>query len=147
MGIEHSGGRFCLVDFRVCTHADRFRRCDDPAMPPRLLIVDDHAGFRASARRLLEAEGFTVVGEVGGARQVLAAVIALSPDVVLVDIALPDGDGFDVCADIVREHTAAVVLTSSRAIAGLQDRLRLSHAVGFIPKSDLSGQAIRALTG
>ena len=68
-------------------------------MRPTLLIVDDHAGFRASARRLLEAEGFAVVGEVDGARSALPAVARLSPDVVLVDIALPDGDGFDVCAD------------------------------------------------
>ncbi len=80
-------------------------------------------------------------------RSALPAVARLSPDVVLVDIALPDGDGFDVCADIVREHNATVVLTSSRTIAGLQDRLRRSRALGFIPKSDLSGSAIRALTG
>jgi two-component system response regulator FimZ (fimbrial Z protein) len=95
----------------------------------------------------LEAEGFMVVGEADGARSALPAVVALSPDVVLVDIALPDGDGFDVCADIVRAHSAAVVLTSSRTITGLQDRLLLSRARGFIPKSDLSGSAIRALTG
>ncbi|HVK45137.1 MAG TPA: response regulator transcription factor [Micropruina sp.] len=116
-------------------------------MRPTLLIVDDHAGFRASARRLLEAEGFAVVGEVDGARSALPAVARLSPDVVLVDIALPDGDGFDVCADLVREHNSTVVLTSSRTIAGLQDRLRGSRALGFIAKSDLSGSAIRALTG
>lgn len=71
----------------------------------------------------------------------------LAPDVVLVDIALPDGDGFDVCADIVREYSASVVLTSSRAIAGLRDRLLLSRALGFIPKADLSGSAVRALIG
>jgi len=116
-------------------------------MRPRLLIVDDHAGFGASARRLLEAEGFTVVGEADGARSALPAVAMLSPDVVLVDIALPDGDGFDVCAEIVRDHNAAAVLTSSRTITGLQDRLLVSRACGFIPKSDLSGSAIRSLTG
>ncbi len=116
-------------------------------MRPRLLIVDDHAGFRASARRLLEAEGFTVVGEADGARSALPAVAALSPDVVLVDIALPDGDGFDVCADVMREHNATVVLTSSRTITGQRDRLLRSRACGFIPKCDLSGSAIRALTG
>src|SRR6478752_9292410 len=132
---------------RVCTDAGRSGRCDDPGMRPRLLIVDDHAGFRVSARRLLEAEGFTVVGEADRARSALPAVAMLQPDVVLVDIALPDGDGFDVCADIVKEHTATVVLTSSRAIAGLQDRMRRSRAHGFIPKSDLSGQALRALIG
>ena len=135
------------VDVRARTDASRSGRCDDPAMRPRLLIVDDHDGFRVSARRLLEAEGFTVVGEADCARSALPAVAMLSPDVVLVDIALPDGDGFDVCADIVREHTATVVLTSSRAIAGLQDRLLHSGAHGFIPKTDLSGPAIRALIG
>ena len=103
-------------------------------MRPRLLIVDDHAGFRASARRLLEAEGFTVVGEADGARSALPAVAALSPDVVLVDIALPDGDGFDVCAEIVREHNAAVVLTSSRTITGLQDRLLRQPGVWLHPE-------------
>ena len=116
-------------------------------MRPTLLIVDDHAGFRASARRLLEAEGFAVVGEADDARSALPAVARLTPDVVLVDIALPDGDGFDVCADIVRAHNSTVVLTSSRTIAGLRDKLRDSKALGFIPKSDLSGSAIRALTG
>jgi DNA-binding NarL/FixJ family response regulator len=116
-------------------------------MRPRLLIVDDHPGFRASARRLLEAEGFSVVGEAADARSALPTVLALSPDVVLLDIALPDGDGFDVCASIAREHSASVVLTSSRTIAGLQDRLRLSRACGFIPKSELSGSSIRAVMG
>jgi hypothetical protein len=55
--------------------------------------------------------------------------------------------GSTFCAEIVREHNAAVVLTSSRTITGLQDRLLLSRACGFIPKSDLSGSAIRSLTG
>ena len=135
------------VPARACTDAGEPKGCDDPGMRPTLLIVDDHAGFRASARRLLEAEGFTVVGEAAGARSAPPAVILLSPDVVLVDISLPDGDGFDVCADLVRNHDAVVVLTSSRPIAGLQDRLRHSRARGFIPKSDLSGSAIRKLTG
>jgi len=130
---------------RVCTDGDRFPGCDDPGMRPRLVIVDDHAGFRASARRLLEAEGFSVVGEADDARSALPAVLAFAPDVVLLDIALPDGDGFDVCASIAREHTAPVVLTSSRTIAGLRDRLNGSRALGFISKSDLSGSALRDL--
>lgn len=58
-----------------------------------MLIVDDHPGFRASARRLLEAEGFEVVGEADGAHSAVAEAARLLPDVVLVDIALPDGDG------------------------------------------------------
>ena len=132
---------------RVRTDANEALGCDDPAMRPTLLIVDDHAGFRVSARRLLEADGFAVVGDAEGVGLALSAVATLSPDVVLVDIGLPDGDGFDLCAAIVAGHDAVVVLTSSRPIVGLQDRLELSGARGFIPKSELSGMAIRALTG
>jgi len=132
---------------RVRTDANEAWGCDDPAMRPTLLIVDDHAGFRVSARRLLEADGFAVVGDAEGVGLALSAVALLSPDVVLVDIGLPDGDGFDLCAAIVAGHDAVVVLTSSRPIVGLQDRLELSGARGFIPKSELSGMAIRALTG
>lgn len=132
---------------RVRTDAARFRWCDDSLMPRTLLIVDDHAGFRTAVRRLLEADGFTVVGEAEGAESALPAVAVLLPDVVLLDVALPDGDGFAVCADIMRTYDVTVVLMSSRTITGLRDRLRVSRACGFIAKGDLSGSAVRALTG
>ena len=88
-----------------------------------------------------------MVGAAEGVRAALSSMVLLAPDVVLVDIGLPDGDGFELCAAIVAEYDAAVVLTSSRAIAGLRDRLELSGARGFLPKSELSGSAVRALTG
>lgn len=88
-----------------------------------------------------------MVGDAEDVATGLSAVAALAPDVVLVDIALPDGDGFDLCASIVAAHDAAVVLTSSRPITGLAERVRDSRARGFIPKSELSGSAVRALTG
>jgi DNA-binding NarL/FixJ family response regulator len=131
----------------VRTDAVGPEECDDPGVRPTLLIVDDHPGFRASARRLLEAEGFAVVGDAEDVRTGLAEVARLTPDVVLVDIALPDGDGFSLCAALVASHDSTVVLTSSRPIAGLLDRVQGSRARGFIPKSELSGPTIRALTG
>jgi len=112
-----------------------------------LLIVDDHAGFRSSARALLEAEGFDVVGEAGTGLSAVAQVDRLDPDVVLLDIALPDIDGFEVCARISRRGTTrpAVVLTSSRDAETFRQRLVTSSARGFIPKASLTGAALAVL--
>ena len=84
-------------------------------MPQTVLIVDDHARFRGFARRLLEADGFEVVGEAGDGASALVAVAALRPQVVLLDVLLPDTDGFEVAERIAESSAAAlVVLTSSR---------------------------------
>ena len=109
-----------------------------------VLIVDDHPAFRASARRLLEAEGFEVTGEAADGMSALRAVGEAPPDVVLLDIALPDLSGFEV-AERLAESPSKVVLTSSRAQGDLGPRLRESHAIGFIPKDRLTGEAIHAL--
>jgi DNA-binding NarL/FixJ family response regulator len=113
-----------------------------------LLIVDDHAGFRSFARALLEAEGYVVVGEAGDGASALDAVTALDPEVVLLDIALPDIDGFVVCDRLTERDSRrpAVVLTSSRDASSFRQRLAVSAARGFIPKSDLSGPTLAALT-
>jgi DNA-binding NarL/FixJ family response regulator len=118
-------------------------------MPHTLLIVDDHAGFRSSARALLEADGWLVVGEAGTGIQAIAAAHRLRPDAVLLDIALPDIDGFAVCESIMQDETihAIVVLTSSRNPASYGSRLSTSQARGFIPKDELSAVSLRALTG
>ena len=111
-----------------------------------VLIVDDHAGFRGFARRLLEAEGFTVVGEAGDGTSALAAVDALEPELVLLDIVLPDTDGFAVAKRLAQRADApAVVLTSSRDAADFGRRLEHNAASGFIHKDDLSGRAVVAL--
>lgn len=65
-------------------------------MPLRVLIVDDHVGFRGFARRLLAALGMDVVGEVGDGLAALAEVARVRPDLVLLDVLLPDLDGFEV---------------------------------------------------
>ena len=108
-----------------------------------VLIVDDHAGFRLRARRLLEAEGFDVVGEASDAREALQAVQDLQPEVVLLDVHLPDVNGLDVARSL--SEGAAVVLTSSRDASDFADRLAGSGACGFVPKAELSGAALTAV--
>jgi DNA-binding NarL/FixJ family response regulator len=106
-----------------------------------VLIVDDHTSFRGFARRLLEAGGLTVVGEAATAAQAIATAQELDPDVVLLDVKLPDGDGFTVAEQL----TTAVVLTSSHELDDLRARLERSPARGFIPKDDLTAEAVVAL--
>ena len=115
-------------------------------MPVSVLIVDDHSGFRRRARRLLEAEGFDVVGEAGNGRLGVEAARALSPDLVLLDVNLPDTDGFAVAEELARDDPApAVVITSTRDAADVADRVRACGARGFVPKGELSGAALAAL--
>ena len=112
-----------------------------------VLIVDDHPSFRASARAMLESEGFEVVGEVADGASVVDAVNELVPDVVLLDIQLPDMSGFDVCAllDSFEDPNVQVILVSSRDLSDFGDLVETSCARGFVPKGELSGEAITAL--
>lgn len=114
---------------------------------PTVLIVDDHPGFRASATTLLSAEGWSVVGEAGDGVSALSAVRALRPSLVLLDVQLPDMDGFAVCAELQAtcEHPPVVVLTSTREVGAFRRRLAGSAAVGFVAKADLSGRALLEL--
>jgi DNA-binding NarL/FixJ family response regulator len=116
-------------------------RVDD--MRRSVLIVDDHAAFRAAARELLEAGAFDVVGEAEDGASALARAEELRPDVVLLDIQLPDLDGFAV-AERLAEHGAApaIVLTSSRSVTTFRRRLAESPSLRFIPKTELSEQTL-----
>ena len=117
-------------------------------MGRRILIVDDHAGFRTSARRILEAHGFEVVGEAEDGSSGVAMASDLRPEVVLLDLQLPDIDGFEVAAQLRDAGVAAaVVLTSSRDWSDVCSRQRAAGAVGFIPKDELSGSRLRDLVG
>jgi len=111
-----------------------------------ILIVDDHAAFRLQARALLTADGFTVIGEAADGLSGLAAVRTLQPDLVLLDIGLPDVEGFEVARELaVSGPPPLVVLTSSREASAYGSRLAGSRVLGFIPKDELSGAALRAL--
>ncbi len=117
-------------------------------MRPTVLIVDDHAVFRASARALLEADGFEVIGEAADGFEAMEAVATLHPAIVLLDIQLPGLDGFVVAERLAEpSDPPAVVLVSGRDAAVYGPRLARAPVRGFISKRDLSGSVIRALLG
>jgi CheY-like chemotaxis protein len=121
--------------------------CDDDGVGLTVLIVDDHADFRAFARALLVAGGFEVVGEAADGAAALSEARALRPDLVLLDVQLPDIDGFAVCDQLAADEAApTVVLTSSRDASSYRRRLGASGARGFIPKADLSAPALATFT-
>jgi DNA-binding NarL/FixJ family response regulator len=115
---------------------------------PTVLIVDDHEAFRVSAGALLEAEGFAVLGEAADGGAAIVECERLRPDVVLLDIQLPDLDGFTVAERLAEaREPPAVVLISSREAEAYGPRLESAPARGFIPKRELSGAALAALIG
>ncbi|MDA0185257.1 response regulator transcription factor [Solirubrobacter phytolaccae] len=115
-------------------------------MATTVLIVDDHSAFRSRAKRMLEAEGFEVVGEAGDGASGVDAAQRLSPDVVLLDLQLPDITGFEVAEAIAaRPPSPAVVITSTRESDDYDARARRSGACGFVSKAELSGAAIEEL--
>jgi two-component system response regulator EvgA len=117
-------------------------------MARTVLIVDDHPSFRTSARRVLEDAGYEVVGEAQDGESGLAAARELQPALVLLDVQLPDLDGLEVAARLTGDDGApAVVLTSSRDLGELVDLIKRSGARGFVPKSELSAEALAALVG
>src|SRR6266542_3083947 len=109
--------------------------CDDCEMGKRVLIVDDHEPFRTVARSLLESAGYVVSGEAADA---VAAVVADAPDAVLLDVQLPDRDGFSVATALMAMGAPAIVLISSRDAEEYGRRIAACGARGFIPKSRLS---------
>jgi DNA-binding NarL/FixJ family response regulator len=127
--------------------ANRIRRGAerDDTVAVTVLIVDDHPSFRASARTLLEAEGYDVVGEAENGETAVSTARELRPDLVLLDVQLPGIDGFAV-ADQLRklEDPPVVILTSSRDGADYGRCISDCGAHGFVPKAELSGAAIAA---
>ena len=115
-------------------------------MPRRVLIVDDHPSFRASAHRLLEDAGFEVVAQAGTVAEALSTARALRPDVILLDINLPDGDGYEVAGALAGEEpAAAVVLVSTYDPEDFEPPEVTSNIAGFVSKYELSGEAVVSL--
>jgi DNA-binding NarL/FixJ family response regulator len=111
-----------------------------------VLIVDDHAGFRTFARRLLESSGFVVAGEAEDGGRALLATQELEPDVILLDIKLPDVDGFEVARRLARSGcSSSVVLVSNREAADYREELGLSDVAGFIEKEKLTGLRLHSI--
>lgn len=110
-----------------------------------MLVVDDDAGFRSLARRVLSSQGLNVVGESGSADGGRELATQLRPDAVLLDVRLPDGDGVHLAAELkVLPWGPRLLLTSSDP-----DAARRSAAAGlaFVPKVDLPEAPLRALLG
>lgn len=112
-----------------------------------VVIIDDHAGFRAAARRLLEAGGLCVLGEADSGEAGLTAVWTLRPDVVVLDIRLPGIDGFEVATRLTHEGwNGEILLISSRPPRTVSFRPG-DHVHGVLAKEDLSPEAVTALRG
>ncbi|HET9975033.1 MAG TPA: response regulator [Streptosporangiaceae bacterium] len=124
----------------------------------RCLLVDDNGAFVETARLLLAREGVVVAGTASSIAEALRQVSALRPDVVLVDIALGDENGFELASRLaggdpdgdpggVPGNRAAVIMISTRAGADYADLVADTPAAGFLPKNELSAAAIQRILG
>lgn len=116
------------------------------AVTGSVLLIDDDPAFRRLARQTLSGSGLTVVGEAATAAAGISAARSLEPEIMLVDVGLPDGDGIS----LARELSALpwgprVVLTSVDPDAASPEEVRKSGAIGFVPKQDLPGSGLDML--
>lgn len=119
---------------------------DHHFVSPTVLIVDDHAAFRAVAREVLQADGYEVIGEASHGKAGIDAAHALRPDVVLLDVRLPDMDGFQVADRLTSNGgRCAVVVTSSSDDPLYPERATSCGARGFVAKHDVCGAALDRL--
>jgi DNA-binding NarL/FixJ family response regulator len=111
-----------------------------------VLIVDDHPSFRQLASRLLAGAGFAVVGEAADAASALQEAYRLRPDVVLLDVVLPDRSGVAVATELAREIDGPlVVLISSRSQSDFGESFDWPAGCSFVPKHELSVARLRAV--
>jgi DNA-binding NarL/FixJ family response regulator len=112
----------------------------------RVLVVDDHPSFRSCASALLAAEGFDVVGQAEDGAAAVALAAELRPELVLLDIQLPDLDGFAVTEQLLAaDPQLLVVLVSSRDRSSYGPLIESSGALGFLAKGELSGATLARL--
>ena len=113
---------------------------------PTVLVVDDHPTFRRFARQMLEEAGYSVIGEAADGASALERARELEPEIVLLDVLLPDASGLTIARALSQlKRPPAVVLTSSRSARDLGAALDEAPAEGFVPKSQLSAAAIVAI--
>jgi CheY-like chemotaxis protein len=111
-----------------------------------ILVVDDDAAVRGLAVRILRSWGHTVIGEAGSVAEALCCAETLHPDTVLVDIGLPDGDGFSLTRELRnRSRAPRVVIFSSDADRANVAAAERAGAIAFLPKDELSGPALQRL--
>jgi DNA-binding NarL/FixJ family response regulator len=116
------------------------------APPGTLVVVDDHAWFREVVEERLAAAGWRIVGEAATGAAAIDLVARLAPDIVLLDVMLPDMDGFAVADRLAAAGSAsAVVLTSGHERGDFAGRVRAAPVRGFLPKEMISGPALAAL--
>ena len=128
------------------SEAAGFAANQNPLRPTRVLIVDDHAPFRSIARQILSADGFLTVGEAADGAEAIRACGELCPGLVLLDVQLPDIDGFAVAAVLTaRVDPPAVVLVSSRSRTDYGSRIEDCRARGYVAKGELTGDVVRRL--
>jgi DNA-binding NarL/FixJ family response regulator len=122
--------------------------CDHRPVATRVFIVDDHQPFRAAARLALERAGFDVVGEAADGGSALTGITRVRPELVLLDVNLPDLDGFDVAARLAGLGCpSAIVFVSAGDGPAQRRRVAASPALGFLPKSEFSVTALTELIG
>ena len=116
------------------------------APPGTLVVVDDHARFREAVSERLAAAGWRIVGEAATGAAAIDLVVRLTPDVVLLDVVLPDMDGFAVADRLAAAGSmSAVVLTSGHARDDFAGRIQAAPVRGFLPKEMISGPALATL--
>jgi DNA-binding NarL/FixJ family response regulator len=132
--------------FSAATDARERLRCNPSEMRESVVIVDDNDAFRARTRALLDAEGYDVLGEADDGAGGLRLLRELRPDLALLDVQLPDTDGFTLAE---RLHAGggdtAVIIISTREADDYASSVARCGALGFISKSELCGAAMQQL--
>ncbi len=126
---------------------EQIPRHERAGQPIRVFLMDDHEIVRRGVRDLLENEpDITVVGEAGTAASALARIPALAPDVAVLDVRLPDGDGVSVCRDIrsAMPQVACLMLTSFSGDNALFDAI-MAGAAGYVMKQIRGGDLVGAI--